>query len=101
MSGTFSFVDNKDGTGTMTATQARQMEFEKPYTLTRGYDEEYYANEGISWTEGTDPINSHKFGYNQFGITGIGETVTIESLTATISSGVELKELHVWRWSER
>ena len=93
VSGTFTFVDNKDGTGTMTATQARQMEFaDAPYTLTRGYDEEYYAMEGIKWVEGTDPINSHKFGYNQFGLTGVGESVVIESLTATIQSDAEIKE---------
>ncbi|MEE5992695.1 MAG: DUF5620 domain-containing protein [Oscillospiraceae bacterium] len=91
VSGNASFVDNKDGTATFTATQARQIEFDTPYLLTRGFDEEYYANEGISWKEGTDPINSHKFSYNQFGITGVGEGTVIESLTATIQSDVNIK----------
>ncbi len=84
-SGFWEFTDNKDGTGTMTATQARQIEFEKPYVLTRGYDEEYYLKEGTKFTEGTDPINSHKFNYSTFGLSGIGTTVTLESLTATIT----------------
>ncbi len=91
----WSFKDNGNGTGTMTATQARQIEFEKPLTLTQGYDEEYYAKEGKSPVEGTDPINSHKFGYSDFGLSGIGKSETgstvIESIMATIQSKQSVK----------
>ena len=92
-SGSWSFTDNQDGTGTMTATQARQIEFETPLTLTRGYDEEYYAKEGVSPVEGTDPLNSHKFHYSDFGLSGIGQTgnITVESLMATIQSKQNVK----------
>lgn len=72
--------------GVLTATLARQQEFETPYTLTRGYDEEYYAKKGVQPTEGVDPMNAHKFGYNSFGLTGVGESVVIESLAATVQS---------------
>ena len=90
-SGTWSFTDNGDGTGTMVATQARQIEFEKPLTLTQGYDEEYYAKEGINPVEGTDPLNSHKFKYSSFGLTGIGSSVVVDSIMATIQSDQSVK----------
>ena len=90
-SGTWEFTDNGDGTGTMIATQARQIEFEKPLTLTQGYDEEYYAKEGINPVEGTDPLNSHKFAYSDFGLSGVGSSVVIESLMATIQSDQSVK----------
>ena len=90
-SGTWSFTDNGDGTGTMTATQARQIEFEKPFTLTQGYDEEYYVKEDKNPVEGVDPLNSHKFNYSDFGIGGIGTSVVIESLQATIQSKQSVK----------
>lgn len=78
--------------GVLTATLARQQEFEKGYTLTRGFDEEYYAKEGIKPVEGEDPMNAHKFSYQSFGLFGVGETVTIESLRATVQSkGTPLK----------
>ncbi|MBR7038326.1 MAG: DUF5620 domain-containing protein [Oscillospiraceae bacterium] len=101
--GKWNFVDNGDGTGTLTATLARQIDFESPLTLTAGYDEDYYAKlkaeaeeagETFSYQEGIDPINSHKFNYSDFGINGsaVGSelgsrtSVTVESLTATIES---------------
>ncbi len=93
-SGTWSFVDNGDGTGTMTATQARQIEgFD--YLLTKGYDEDYYAEEGVTPGE-DDPINSHKFSYGEFGLGAVGSVksesgITIESLEATITSEVPVK----------
>ncbi len=93
-SGTWSFVDNGDGTGTMTATQARQIEgFD--YLLTKGYDEDYYAEEGVTPGE-DDPINSHKFSYGDFGLGAVGSVkaatgITIESLEATITSEVPVK----------
>ncbi len=101
-SGTWDFKDNGDGTGTMTATQARQLG-ELGYLLTAGYDEDTYAAEGVTPEEG-DPINSHKFNYGDFGLSAnIGPTtmeevgddsrdcITIESLTATITSDVPVK----------
>lgn len=72
--------------GVLTATLARQQEYETPYTLTVGYDEEYYAKQGVQPTEGVDPMNAHKFSYNSFGLSGIGENVVIESLAATVQS---------------
>ncbi|MBR1555058.1 MAG: DUF5620 domain-containing protein [Oscillospiraceae bacterium] len=93
-SGTWSFTDNGDGTGTMSATQARQIEFETPLTLTQGYDEEYYAKLEVNPVEGTDPMNSHKFNYSDFGLSGVGSkgNVLIESLQATIKSTQSVKE---------
>ncbi len=92
-SGTWEFVDNEDGTGTMTATLARQIEFKTPLTLTQGYDEEYYAKEDKTPVEGTDPLNSHKFNYSDFGLMGVGAkgNITIESLMATIQSEQSVK----------
>ncbi|MBR0484397.1 MAG: DUF5620 domain-containing protein [Oscillospiraceae bacterium] len=93
-SGTWSFTDNKDGTGTMSATQARQIEFETPFTLTQGYDEEYYAKLEVNPVEGTDPLNSHKFNYSDFGLSSVGSkgNILIESLQATIKSTQSVKE---------
>ncbi len=93
-SGTWSFVDNKDGTGTMTATQARQLDGLE-YLLTKGYDEDYYAAEGITPGE-DDPINSHKFAYSDFGLGPVGSAkidtgITVESLQATITSDAPFK----------
>ena len=92
-SGTWSFTDNGDGTGTMSATQARQIEFKTPLTLTQGYDEEYYAKLEVNPVEGTDPLNSHKFNYSDFGLSSVGAkgSVTIESLQATIQSTQSVK----------
>ncbi len=93
--GTWTFTDNLDGTGTMVATQAR--EHECNWHLTKGYDEDYYAEEGITPVEGEDPLNSHKFYYSsEFGISGVGnikgETgIYVQSLEATITSDVTIK----------
>ncbi len=94
-SGTWSFVDNGDGTGTMTATQARQTDCD--WVLTAGYDEDTYAEEGVVPVEGVDPINSHKFYYGtEFGLTNVGKVknatgVMIESLEVTLTSDVPVK----------
>ncbi|MDE6776559.1 MAG: DUF5620 domain-containing protein [Oscillospiraceae bacterium] len=92
-SGAWNFKDNQNGTGTMTATQARQIEFEKALLLTQGYDEETYAQQGVKPVEGVDPINSHKFSYSDFGLSNVGKsgTVIIESLMATIESEKSVK----------
>ena len=85
-SGTYDFVDNKDGTATITATLSAQYanpdvldEAGNPSTqfdilLTQGTDEEDYApykdadgNTLPERAEG-DPINSHKFNFNNFNI---------------------------------
>ena len=96
----WSFTDNKDGTGTMTATLARQIDLQdSPYLLTAGYDEDYYAELGVSPIEGKDPINSHKFNWGDFGLSsasvGAGvssnHSITVESLTATITSKTPFK----------
>ena len=91
--GSWSFKDNEDGTGTMTAVLGRQVEFETPLTLTQGYDEEYYAKEDKSPTEGVDPLNSHKFNYSDFGLVGVGAkgNVVVESIMATIQSKQPVK----------
>ncbi|MCR4644939.1 MAG: DUF5620 domain-containing protein [Oscillospiraceae bacterium] len=92
--GGWKFTDNGDGTGTIVASLSRQIDFfDDPYVLTKGYDEEYYAEEGVRWVEGEDPINSHKFSYSTFGLSGIGPTggVIIDGLTATIQSSVPVK----------
>ncbi len=98
-SGTWSFEDLGDGTGRMTATQARQVDG-LGFLLTAGYDEEYYAELEEGYQEG-DPINSYKFSYsNDFGLEAalIGpkgdadvtdetrDNIAIESLKATITS---------------
>ena len=91
--GSWEFTDNGDGTGTMVAVQGRQIEFETPLTLTQGYDEEYYAKLDKSPTEGVDPLNSHKFNYSDFGLSGVGAkgSVVVESLMATIQSKQPVK----------
>lgn len=93
-SGTWDFVDNGDGTGTMTATQARQLDG-LGYLLTKGYDEDYYAELGETPGE-DDPINSHKFAYGDFGLGSVGSVkgvsgITIESIEATITSDAPFK----------
>ncbi|MBR1528814.1 MAG: DUF5620 domain-containing protein [Oscillospiraceae bacterium] len=92
-SGSWEFTDNGDGTGTMTATQARQIEFEKPLTLTQGYDEDYYASLDINPVEGEDPLNSHKFNYSDFGLSNVGAkgNIMVESIMATIQSQQSVK----------
>ncbi len=93
-SGSWSFVDNGDGTGTMTATQARQLDG-LDFLLTKGYDEDYYAELGETPGE-DDPINSHKFMYADFGLGAVGSVktdsgITIESIEATITSEIPVK----------
>lgn len=92
--GDWSFTDNGDGTGTMWATQARQLDGLN-YLLTKGYDEDYYAELGVTPGE-DDPINSHKFSYGDFGLGAVGNIksesgIVIESLQATITSEIPVK----------
>ncbi|MDE7105482.1 MAG: DUF5620 domain-containing protein [Ruminococcus sp.] len=87
----WSFKDNGDGTATISATVAKQIDGDAlgKIVLTKGYDEDYYASNP---SEATDkPINSHKFRFSDFGITDM-VGVTIESLTCTIESDVEMDQ---------
>ena len=65
-SGSWTFVDNKDGTATITSTLTKEAK-DVDYTLTAGYDEETYEAEGVDITPEM-PINSHKFTFSEFGI---------------------------------
>ena len=89
-SGAWSFKDNGDGTATISTTVTKQLD-NLDYTLTKGYDEDYYAEKGEEITEDS-LINSHKFSYKDFGITDL-DGITIESFTATIESDKEMKTL--------
>lgn len=98
-SGTWSFVDNKDGTATITATLSAQYR-EDPsdpasesfdYLLTQGTDEEQYypykdedGNDLPKMQEG-DPINSHKFIFTNFGIDDL-KNIKFQSFQYTIQS---------------
>ncbi len=88
----WSFVDNGDGTATISSTLAKQIDPEAlgEILLTKGYDEDYYAANPDEDVEGK-PINSHKFKFSDFGITDMNG-VTIESLTCTIESGVAMDQ---------
>lgn len=85
-SGTWSFVDNKDGTATISSTLTAQVEnIDKNSiyhsTLTQGYDEDNTPEEfakGIS--------NSCKISYDQFGLPMDKKNITIQSFTFTLQS---------------
>ena len=76
-SGTYNFIDNKDGTATISATlSAQYYEYDGPdnkitqfnIPLTKGIDEEqYYPYTDTKLEEGM-PINSKKFEFKNFGI---------------------------------
>ncbi|MGN0614276.1 MAG: DUF5620 domain-containing protein [Porcipelethomonas sp.] len=99
-SGTYTFVDNHDGTATISATLSAQYtetdangdpQTQFDYVLTQGTDEEQYApytdaegNTYPEWQEG-DPINSHKFKFSNFGIDDISN-VTFQSFQYAIES---------------
>ena len=86
-SGSWSFKDNKDGTATISSTVTKQLD-DLDYKLTVGYDEDYYAGKGIEPDE-SDPINSHKFKYSDFGITETNN-ITIESLYVVVESDFDV-----------
>ena len=86
-SGSWSFKDNKDGTATISATVTKQLD-ELDYDLTVGYDEDYYTSKGKTPTD-SDPINSHKFKYGDFGVPTDGD-VTIESLYVVVEADFDV-----------
>ncbi len=87
----WSFVDNKDGTATISATIAKQIDEDAldKVVLTKGYDEDYYAAHPSD--DENKPMNSHKFRFSDFGLTDM-DGVVIESLTCTIESDVEMDQ---------
>lgn len=92
-SGSYSFVDNKNGTATISSTLTAEIDDqEMDYLLTAGYDEESYLDESgkSSWQEG-DPINSHKFKFSEFGLEDL-TTVDIQSFNYTIKSDEEISK---------
>jgi hypothetical protein len=88
----WSFKDNGDGTATITSTVAKQIDPEtiEGLVLTKGYDEDYYA-ENPDEVSPDAPINSHKFKYSDFGLNDT-QGVTIESLTVTLEPDVEMDQ---------
>lgn len=94
-SGTCTFKDNGDGTADITSTLTAEIS-DVDYTLTAGYDEELYAPynkdpDAKEWKEG-DPINSHKFKWDEFNIADI-DNVTFQSFNYVIESDVDMKKL--------
>ncbi len=86
-SGAYSFVDNKDGTATISSTLTAEIDDqEMDYLLTAGIDEESYLDEtGMSSYQEGDLINSHKFKFSEFGLQDLS-TVSIQSFNYTIKS---------------
>lgn len=94
-SGTCTFKVNDDGTADITSTLTAEIS-DVNYTLTAGYDEELYAPynkdpDAKEWKEG-DPINSHKFKWDEFNIADI-DNVTFQSFNYVIESDVDMKKL--------
>ena len=89
-SGTCSFVDNKDGTATISSTLTASVE-DLDITLTQGYDEDYYldAETGESTYKEGDPLNSHKITYKDFGISDLSD-LTLESFTFILESDSDM-----------
>lgn len=94
------FVDNKDGTATISSTLTAEIEGEVNYLLTLGYDEDYYDptlnpeltdEEREAYLAGTAPINSHKFKFSEFGIDDI-TNVTFQSFNYIIESDTDLNQ---------
>lgn len=87
----WSFVDNKDGTATISATVAKQIDDEAlgNIVLTKGYDEEYYAANPND--DENRPMNSHKFRFSDFGLTDM-DGVIIESITCVVESESEMDQ---------
>ena len=86
-SGEWSFTDNEDGTATISATVAKQLD-NLDYALTLGYDEDYYVAHPDEKSDDA-PINSHKFTYKDFGLNSM-DGVTIESLSVVCESDKDL-----------
>ncbi len=87
----WSFVDNGDGTATISSTVAKQMGGEtfEPIKLTKGFDEEYYQKNPSD--DPDKPINSHKFKFSDFGLTDM-DGVVIESISCVIESAEEVDQ---------
>lgn len=87
----WSFVDNGDGTATVSATIAKQIDAELlgKVVLTQGYDDEYYAAHPND--DPDRPMNSHKFRFSDFGLTDM-DGVAIESITCTIEADGDLDQ---------
>lgn len=94
------FVDNKDGTATISSTLTAEIEGDINYLLTLGYDEDYYDptlnpeltdEERQAFLDGTAPINSHKFKFSEFGIEDI-TNVKFQSFNYIIESDTDLKQ---------
>lgn len=112
-SGNYTFVDNKDGTATITSTLTKKIDDIKafyadkygnvPVTLTPSPEGEDYSEDGYSKVDPVTggvikkseeeirkeglPLNSHKFTYNDFGIfKNVSETaeITVESLSVAL-----------------
>ncbi len=92
-SGSYTFKDNKDGTATISTTLSGTLD-DIDAVLTRGYDEDTYYDPETgksTWTE-SDPINSRKLKYSDFGIKApaADEKITLESFTFSVSSDVNM-----------
>ncbi|MBQ8920684.1 MAG: DUF5620 domain-containing protein [Oscillospiraceae bacterium] len=92
-SGSYTFKDNKDGTATISTTLSGTLD-DIDAVLTRGYDEDTYYDPETgksTWTE-SDPINSRKLKYKDFGIAApaADEKITLESFTFSVSSEVNM-----------
>ncbi|MDE6774956.1 MAG: DUF5620 domain-containing protein, partial [Ruminococcus sp.] len=87
----WSFVDNGDGTATISATIAKQIDSELlgKVVLTQGYDDDYYAAHPSD--DENRPMNSHKFRFSDFGLTDM-DGVIIESITCTIEADSDLDQ---------
>ncbi len=93
-SGNWSFVDNKDGTATISSTLTAEInDQEMDYLLTAGFDEESYIDPetGSNTYEEGQPINAKKFKFSDFGLEDLS-TVTIESFNYTITSDEEMDQ---------
>ena len=88
-SGSWTFTDNKDGTASVSSTLTAEIYVEEgmDYLLTAKHDEEMYIDPetGKSTYQEGDPINSHKFKFNEFGLEDL-DTVTIQSFNYVIES---------------
>ena len=87
-SGSYTFTDNKDGTGTLKTTLTGTID-DLDFLLTAGKSEEDYEDSkgNSTWKEG-DPINSRKLYYSEFGLPKPGDKVKVtpESFTFAVES---------------
>jgi hypothetical protein len=81
-SGAWSFIDNGDGTATISSTLSKQID-DINQVLTAHYDNDYYEQNPDEVSDDA-PTNAYQVHFSDFGIADY-EGVTIESLTATIS----------------